>query len=166
MQTLFAVFLTGVAGILTYLLKNEVEKRREAERSVSEKRFKVYTDLVKAIFKYYDHATEGKDDPRHARDFVKSLKDARTDLLLLGSDDVYVAFKELLKQSFRDSDEVEVTFFRVYDLVIKIRRDIGYSKTKLTPLDPLEATVNDLETSEEGQKMKVKLETLIKEYGY
>ena len=150
--------ITAAALLLSQLIvalsprwnvKSEVSKHDSMESSQS--RRKVYEEFMTSLFKHLDHTTSsGQVSKRTEQELQGVFRNFRTRILLVGSDDVVRAFNDWDVYSNRPqtSEAGQDLLAATADLVITMRRDLGYPKTDLKRIEILAVFLTDAEKTE------------------
>lgn len=145
---------TAILGGIAWLVRHEVEKKRELTRLLSERKreqYEKFQDFVLSNMGTSDGDAPGV-DPQMYRQW--SLR-----LSLVGSDEVVKAWNVVRLFAYEDPpQETEeekkarmLTMFRVWgDLLLEMRKDAGHADTKLKRSDLYATFVNDIAQYREG----------------
>ncbi|MCY3647261.1 MAG: hypothetical protein OXH07_09835 [Chloroflexi bacterium] len=128
---------------------SEVSKQDSIESSQS--RRKVYAEFMTAIFSELDKATGGGNGKRRSdQELLKVFRKFRTQVLLVGSDEIVRQFNDLDIYSMdpQDPDAGRDLMAGIADLVVAMRRDMGYPKTDIKRIEILAVFLSDAETIE------------------
>lgn len=120
------VLSTIIAGI-GWLLKNEIEKRREIEKQLSETKYNVYVSLIEVIFSIFENVIKKKDEAVPEEAIDKMFKIVQ-DLIIYGSDSVVKKFSQWKQLG---SVGGEMTIILITEVIIEIRKDMGNQNTKM-----------------------------------
>lgn len=129
------LLLTG----LGVLYRFEVEKRREVESQVSEKKYKAYLALIDLFFDLFKETKGGK--KMNQTDIQNRMIDAMKDLMLFASDDVLT----LVQTWSEESRQGRIDLNRLGEMIVAIRKDMGNRRTKVGPDDVLRQIILDYE---------------------
>lgn len=145
--TASATVLVSTFGILA---GRRTERRNEFERRRQEKRIPVYEQFVDFWFRRVLYASRMDVEPVAEKEMIEFFALFTRDLMIWGSDDVILRWKELRTQwsalaapPTRD-DSVRV-MLGIEGLLLAMRRDIGYPETALPPGSLLGLFINDVE---------------------
>ena len=126
--------------------KTEIEKYDRIESNQS--RRKIYEDFITLLFNQVSASQETGDAKGVDENLLKVFKDFRSKLLLVGSDEVIRAFNDIdiyHKQNMEDSTGLVAG---IVDLVIAIRRDLGYPNTNMKRIEILAVFLSNAESME------------------
>ena len=154
---LIAALIAAVAVLLSQWIaamaprwnaKTEIEKYDKIESNQS--RRAIYEEFISSMFNQMnavkEHgATDGVD-----KDLLKVFLDFRSKLLLVGSDEVIRTFNDIdiyNEQSILADGGAQL-LAAIADLVIAIRRDLGYPDTKMKRIEILSVFLSDAESIE------------------
>lgn len=143
--------VTALVGVAVWLFQSRIETiRRESERLHSDRR-KIYTEVLEL----YIRLLSGTKNPA---DTVLGLQQAGTfdhrkaifELTMMGADDVVTSFNNFVEYSFSartpqarlDSKHLLTLWARV---LLAIRRDLGFRRTKLKEADMLRGQIMDVD---------------------
>lgn len=129
--------LVVLLGGVGWLYRYERERRAAAERQVSERKYQAYIALLNIFFDLLK--AQRKHQNIDGEDLVDRMFDANKELALYASDDVLQLYLDWLNRS--RTGEVDINQFG--ELVVAIRRDMGYAKTKITSDDVLRQLILD-----------------------
>jgi hypothetical protein len=135
------ILLLGGAG---WLIRHERERREAIESELSEKKYAAYTTLINIFF---DVLKASKAGQRPSSDLGTRMMDANKDLLIFGSDEVFLTYQAWTR-SLPEGQKVMLHKFA--EVIIAIRRDMGHAKTTLTTDDVLRSFIIDFD--EQRQK--------------
>ncbi len=125
-----SAFLAAILAGVGFLLKSEMEKRREIERQLSEQKFKVYTGIMNIFFSVFNSVRK----KTNSDEFTESMGDQMLDhiqgLLIYGSDGVVKALSTW-KRSISESTNPHLTIMLITNIMIEIRKDMGNTNTKI-----------------------------------
>ncbi|MDC7219447.1 MAG: hypothetical protein PQJ59_05865 [Spirochaetales bacterium] len=132
--------LAGLAG-LGWLYKHEREKRTNIEKTLSEKKYAVYMKIMDLFFALISNAQNGnKDKPYDNTTIVEINKD----ILIYGSDEVIQIFYEWTQAARIKQNSLTY----LAKIMIAIRKDMGFPKTKITEKDFLKHMIIDYKQAE------------------
>lgn len=136
------IILTALIGGIGWILRNEIEKRREVEKQLSEKKYSVYIKIMNLFFDVIKNTKESKkiSDEKIANEMFVIVKE----LIVFGSDSVNLKFIEWRESANKGNPNLVVFLFA--DLIVEIRKDMGSPATKLSNSDVLKMFINDYET--------------------
>lgn len=127
--------------------KTEIEKYDRIESNQS--RRKIYEDFITLLFNQMNASQETGDAKGVDENLLKVFKDFRSKLLLVGSDEVIRAFNDIdiyNKQNILKDGTGLVA--GIVDLVIAIRRDLGYPNTNMKRIEILAVFLSNAESME------------------
>ena len=148
----FAVLLSQLITALAprWNVKSEVTKQDSLESSQS--RRKAYEEFVTTLFETFDGTNKGgRIDKRTEQRLRSVFKDFRPKILLVGSDEVVRAFNDwnIYSDQTLTPEMQHGLLAAIADLVVAMRRDLGYPKTDLKRIEILAVFLTDAETTEE-----------------
>ncbi len=139
--------LAALAGI-SWLYRAELEKRRSIEERLSVEKFETYLIFINLFFDFFETNIPGKKklDDKHV---LGELSKFRRRVIVYGSEGVLREFINMMQKVFGGNLPTGEAADIYGRLVVEIRKDMGGSSTKMTPLDLLAMVVNDLKASPE-----------------
>jgi hypothetical protein len=122
--TVAGLMLTGIGTVIGYILKDYLDKRKDAEaKRVADRR-----DHYRNVILCLKSLSEGK------RDNDELLRFEYPFLWLYAPDTVIHSFNRLLCRLSADRSELELSS-EVADLILAMRRDLGFKRTRLLTSD-------------------------------
>ena len=153
LQFLGPPLLMVLGGIITWFIKSKIEELRAIEEKLREERRNIYAQILDPYIRLFADIKKGK-GPDEAMKRVNSYYYRKTafDLNLFGSDEVILAFNNLMKYTYEaeatEKQDVGKTMCLWGKLLLEIRKSLGNKKTKLNELDMLRAMIKDMSTIE------------------
>lgn len=152
LQILGPTLLMVLGGIITWFIKSKIEELRAIKEKLREERRNIYALILDPYIRLFADL-KGK-GPDEALKRITSYDYRKTafDLNLFGSDEVVLAYNNLMKHTY----EAEATgnqdpkeMMRLWGkLLLEIRKSLGNKKTKLNEFDMLRAMIKDIEKLE------------------
>lgn len=139
--------LLALLGGIGYLYKHEKQRRESAENQLSERKHKAYITLLEIFFDMMK-ATKSDKNPNE-ESIIDRMMDANKELILYGSDDVVWIYQKWLNNARQGS--VNLGFFG--ELIVAIRRDMGYLKTKIQSEEVLRQFIIDYDDAKAKGKI-------------
>ena len=125
---------------------------REDSIESSRRRREVYEGFVEAIFGQLDSSKDGAGhlNPRAEKELLRVFRTFRTRVLLVGSDEVVRSFNDWNLYSERNStvEDAQDMLAAMADLVVAIRKDLGYPRSALKRIEILAVFLTDAEEQE------------------
>lgn len=144
--------LMVLGGILTWFIKAKIEELRAIEEKLREERRNIYAQILDPyIHLFADLKGKGPDE---ALKKITSYDYRKTafDLNLFGSDEVVLAYNDLMKHTYEseatEKREPNKLMLLWGKLLLEIRKSLGNKKTKLDELDMLRAMIKDIDRLE------------------
>jgi hypothetical protein len=126
------------AAVVATVLAAQAQKVKELETRIADRKGKLYEEIIKTLRPLL--TPEEISEPSDSERVIAELKEHSTWIALYGSEDVVTAYHNIVSGAFSDPPPPLVIIFRFYaDLVIAVRRDLGYQDTKVTPDQVLDA---------------------------
>lgn len=151
-NTVFAVLTPVLLVLLTgvgWFYKHERERREAAEHQVSEHKYRTYIHLLDIFFDTMKATKAGKN--MSEKELHDSMFDVNKDIILYGSDDVVRIYQKWLEDAQKGAGGI-AGVERFGELVVAIRRDMGYPKTKISSDEVLRQFITDYdEVKAKGQ---------------
>ncbi len=152
LQILGPTLLMVLGGILTWFIKAKIEELRAIEEKLREERRNIYAQILDPyIHLFADLKGKGPDE---ALKKITSYDYRKTafDLNLFGSDEVVLAYNNLMKHTYEseatEKREPNKMMLLWGKLLLEIRKSLGNKKTKLDELDMLRAMIKDIDRLE------------------
>jgi hypothetical protein len=153
LSTIIPVLVILLGGI-GWLYKNEIEKRRQIEKQLSEKKYDVYNRLMDIFFYLLKQVKKNKDISVNDPSMIDKMLDIKKDLIIYASDDVFKSYYNWLINCQKST--VLITFAQ---LLISIRKDMGNPYSKITSDEFLISLIQNEEEYETLKKNGFKLKT-------
>ena len=134
-----------LAGLMTWFVQSRIEAlRRETER-LRDERKNTYMEILEPMIK----ALSGINNPDEAESALESLQSfeyrkAMFELNFIGSDRVVKALNDLMQCIYSGSQSPITIMSKLGTLMLTIRKDLGYKKTKLDAVDMLKSQITDI----------------------
>ena len=150
LQYLVAPALVGVGTVVGWLIKERIDRRREIEESLREKRADLYEKILDPYIRIWSNDSK-KSLPKAMRD-IGSFEYRKTAfrLTLLGSDNVVNAWNEFAQYLYlqeREQSKDPMKLFRLFSaFLLEIRKSVGNEDTSLHSKDMLSWMIKDIDT--------------------
>lgn len=146
--SIFIAVLTAVCAIFGLIIQRKTERIKIIENQLSEKKYRAYADLVGMFYTIFKDIKSDK--KTNNKTMVDRMFDAKKDLFIYGSDEVFIKFNEWLTFSSENpGDSRHMKFF--LELMLLIRKDMGNNKTLLTKTDVM---VNIVQSKQDVEALK------------
>lgn len=128
--------------------KTEIEKYDKIESNQS--RRAIYEEFIASMFNQMNAVKEQGDTEGVDENLLKIFLDFRSKLLLVGSDEVIRTFNDIdvYNEQKIQADGGAQLLAGIADLVIAIRRDLGYPDTNMKRIEILAVFLSDAESIE------------------
>lgn len=135
------LILTGITSFLFYKYQEQKTELREVKAQLSEKRYKVYTDIFSLIFSIINDKADAK--------FVgERIKLVKSDLLLYAPDSVIHKFIEWYRYTTNNPNDTR--HFKIYlNLMILVRKEMGHKESNVSDDDILRLIMGNDEAVEQ-----------------
>jgi len=140
---LLSILLTAIVLILGWFYNRRTEEIKIMRSQLSERKHKAYADIIATFYSAYKDVKNHKQTSMNA--MMSKMIDAKRDIFMYGSDEVFKAFNNWLENSSRPNQ-----FDAFLKFILCIRKDIC-GKTKITADDVL---LNLMQDKEELRKFK------------
>lgn len=130
----WSVVGTAAGGLIVWLVRADIEKRREYEKLLNQQKREQYGKFIEVMNSYLPIS----DEPERPQPSLSDLRVWSMKLMLVASDDVIRAWNNARLSS--EGPEVVRNYGR---LLLAMRRDSGHHYSKLKPSDMLESFLND-----------------------
>lgn len=149
LEVLAPVLLMIIGGIITWLLKSQLEEFRATKEKLREERRKIYIDILDPYIRLFsDFKGQGG---TQALKKLTSYQHRKTafELNLFGSDGVVRAYNALMQHAFKaessgDKNPKEMMLLWG-QLLLEIRKSLGNKRTELRDLDMLRGMITDID---------------------
>jgi len=149
LQILGPTLLMVLGGIITWFIKSKVEELRAIEEKLRDERRNIYAQILDPYIRIFaDMKGEGPDE---ALKIMTSYDYRKTafDLNLFGSDEVVLAYNNLMKHTYeaeatenKDPNKMMLLWGK---LLLEIRKSLGNKNTKLDEFDMLKSMIKDID---------------------
>lgn len=152
-----AIVAAGAAVIVSVLsvsIAKYLERRDAIEREIRLKKVPVYESLISFIFGIL-HLGKHGDTPTIDEELVRKYNSLTENVIVWGSDSVLKQFGEFRVASLRigKGEGAISALLTLEDLMLAIRRDLGYKNSKIDRGDLLRLFINDLDQHREALKL-------------
>ena len=158
-SSMVITILPGVIVALTtsyfsarfYSHRVRAELQKEFESRFNERKWEVYMQFAEIIRKLLENTKTNEDKAqKEFRRIIHDLYGFTSNLWLVGSDEVVSAFLEWQKNSRAAANSREAIagldpLYKLADILIAMRKDLGYSTSHLTAREILATIITDLE---------------------
>lgn len=127
----------------------EADLEKEYQSKFNERKWEVYVDFANIIRDMIVNikAPENK-QKQEQKKLLRKLYDFVGDLWIVGSDDVVLAYNawrssSSLENDERTQEEKPQVLTDLMQIIIEMRRDLGYESSKIEPADLLKTFIND-----------------------
>ena len=137
-----------LAGIMTWFVQSRIEAlRRETER-LRDERKNTYMEILEPMIRALS-AIKNPDEAESALESLRSFeyRKALFELNFIGSDRVVEALNDLMQGVYSGSQSPITLTSNLGTLMLTIRKDLGYKKTKLNAVDMLKSQITDISKS-------------------
>ena len=131
--SIISILSTIIIAILSWKNHLKTEKIKIIENQLSEKKYSAYSDISSLFFNILKDVKENKIS--NTKDNLSKLIDIKKNILMYGSDDVFIALCEYLESS--TSQNGTITIDKFLNLIVEIRKDMCGKKTKIKKQDIL-----------------------------
>jgi hypothetical protein len=149
LQILGPTLLMVLGGIITWFIKSKIEELRAIEEKLREERRNIYAQILDPFIRLFtDMKGKGHDE---AMKMITSYDYRKTafDLNLFGSDEVVLAYNNLMKHAYEDeateNKDPNKMMLLWGKLLLEIRKSLGNKNTKLDEFDMLRAMIKDID---------------------
>lgn len=127
LSEIIVVVLTIIATALGYIVKQQRDRIKEINNQLSEHKYKMYNEVIEIFFDIMKQqkGVKGLKNQDHG---IRVL-DVKQQMLLYAPDEIFHKFVEWTRYTANHETE-DLRHFLIYlDLLILIRKDMGYPKT-------------------------------------
>lgn len=140
--------LLAVLGAVGWSYRHERERRENAERQVSEHKYRAYIALLEIFFDEFKATKRNK--ATDAGDLFDRMADANKELMLYASDSVLSIYQRWLREAREGVMDME----RFGELIVAIRRDMGNPKSQIGVDDVLRQFVTDYDQAKADGRLR------------
>ena len=133
-------FMGFVSSVLIIRLQFQNERLKAAENQLSEKKYKVYADIISVFFEIMEHTK--KDIPTNSDEYMQRILAIKKEVFIYGTDEIFFKLSDWLVSSSEGLDNLKGTK-RFVELLILIRKDMGNKKTQVQIDDFMIFTMQD-----------------------
>lgn len=145
------LLVTGIFGIVGWFVKSEHDKEMEYERRVYDMRREVYLKFL-ALQSYIQLEMKAGRKPDQDK-LTQEMVPIRDQIIVLASDKViqhFIKWNEYAKYATENENmEPAKAIVLNYNLILEMRRDVGFPDTKLGPEDLMKVAIIDYEANKE-----------------
>ena len=134
-----------LAGIMTWFVQSRIEAlRRETER-LRDERKNIYMEILEPMMKTLS-GINNPDETESALDSLRSFEYRKVmfELNFIGSDPVVEALNDFMQSIYSGPQSTTTLVSNFGTLMLTIRKDLGYKKTKLNAVDMLKSQITDI----------------------
>lgn len=143
--SLMVAVASGLAAARVAVARARAELEKEVLARLDERRRQVYNDFIKMMQDILPSFGKGTPDSAKIQKLRRRMVDFRMASLLVSSDHVIDAFTKWGRGEQPAVDQRYAVLRDFADIVLAMRRDMGYKDTKLTRTDILRMFVTDLD---------------------
>jgi hypothetical protein len=131
--------LLGIGGIFTWYIKSKIEELQAIEKKLSEKRRELYIQILDPYIKLFS-GVKSKNSEYSTQKVIKFItsyeyKKYAFELILFGSDEVVLAFNNMIKLASLTEEEQNNNPMLIIELfgtlLFEIRKSLGNKSTNL-----------------------------------
>lgn len=131
--TLLSIVLPVLGAGIGYLIKSNVEKRRQLLEPVNQERRELYQQFVDLIIDIFKGTKTGKQ--KKEQDLLTQLYTFYKKYILYASPEVIIAFSDYFQYLYKVNGEVEndfkIHYWKLTHIMTEMRKDLGLSNKKL-----------------------------------
>ncbi len=131
--TLLSIVLPVLGAGIGYLIKSNVEKRRQLLEPVNQERRELYQQFVDLIIDIFKGTKTGKQTEE--QDLLTQLYTFYKKYILYASPEVIIAFSDYFQYLYKVNGEVtndfKIHFQKLTHIMAEMRKDLGLSNKKL-----------------------------------
>jgi hypothetical protein len=142
--SIVAASATALVSIGTLLTARAVERQKQREELARAKRIPVYEEFLAVIFRFF---LQGGATPSNQEELKQAMGNFTQKMMVWGSSEVvakWSRWRRLLANQGENPNPENLFVFE--EIVLAIRKDIGYSNKDLARGDVLGLFVNDIDT--------------------
>lgn len=138
MTQVIIIVISTLCAILGWIVHRKTERIKIMENQLSERKYKAYSELVTVFYGILKDIKNKKNT--NQKFMAEKMIDSKRDILMYGSDDVFLKFNEWLcstHSEIEDDQKTKTQMDYFLALVLEIRKDMQGGKTKLNQNDIL-----------------------------
>lgn len=137
-------------GIIIWILKDKSDKLKIIQNKLSEEQRKIYLDILDPYITIFSDPKKSGTEALE-RITSKEYKETGFKLILFGSDNVILAFNNLIQNQYRTKgkSDPKIMMNNFGNFLLEIRKSLGNEKTKLNKINMLESFINDIDKIKE-----------------
>lgn len=143
-----APVLVGFGGLISWFLKARKEELQAIEERAMEKRFEIYTQILKPLIVLLSNAASEKDKNQATQEIASiAYRKSAFNLITFGSDQLVIAYNEMMQGFFTGEADInpKMSLKRFANFILAIRKDLYSKQTKLKEWDMLKFMITDID---------------------
>ncbi|SRR5258708_29345425 len=121
----------AIIAFLSWWIRNEILRRQSIERQLSERKYKLYIDIITLAYEFLS--------PKILTKNSNLLFDKHKDILIFASDGVLKIFNKFQNEAYSAKGLTEdEKYLYISELMLEIRKDMGYPRTKISKSEIIE----------------------------
>lgn len=127
-KEILLLILGTLSTFLIWRLQYQKDKIKDIESQLSEKKYKLYSELVYIVFDLVNSNKINK--PLSKEDVAKRIRDVKRDMFLYTPDSIFKTYTEWTLEL--NNPNASINHFKIYFKMMKlVRKDMGQSSTKI-----------------------------------
>ena len=152
LKVLAAPTLMIIGGIITWLIKSKTEELKSVQEKIQKQQLDTYAQILEPIIRLFSGLKGDDKDTQIAMKKIQSFDYRKTafDLNLFGSDGVVKAYSDFMQYIYKMEKQEEKNPLEMLEylgkVILEIRKNLGYKRTKLKEVDMLRFMITDIDT--------------------
>jgi hypothetical protein len=141
-----AASATIIVSIISVLVSKQIERKMIITNELRGKKIPIYEEIIKFIFRITFAEKKGE-KPLSEKEVIEKMVKFTQDLVIWGSDEVIDSFFQFRNAGveMEDNKPSFEIMFRVEDLLLSIRKDLGHKNKNMKKGKILGLFVNDIQ---------------------
>ena len=146
LQLIIPLITLLLGGGVTYFVQSRITAHRIEIEKLRDDRRKVYLGYLKPIIKTWSAAVQGGNVQEVASLFTSAeFRERLFEINLMGSDEVVKAVNSMMQAIYLGEPDTKKIMMVFGELLLAIRRDLGYDNTQLDAFDMLASQITDID---------------------
>jgi len=128
-KEILLLLFSSLIAFLTWRLQHQKDKLKNIESQLSDRKYKMYSELLYILFDISNGDKIGKPVP--LKELSKRYNDIKKDMFLYAPDEIFQTYTQWLLVLSKDG--TGINHFKTYYTLLKlVRKDMGQVKTKIS----------------------------------
>ena len=140
--TVRIVVLTALLTWIGHAVLASQQRRLDILRALEQRKRDLYAKFLKVFFEIMQESKRKSLDPsKYEKDFMELTRD----MTVYASDNVLKLFGQFRKLALKGQEDPKVVVQWLGEIIMAIRKDLGYSTTQVKPADILRTFIVDID---------------------